>query len=301
MYNGIRKFHITERRACIFAAFRMEDKEHYSTEGEMSFLDHLEVLRWHLVRSTIAIVIAAVIAFIFKGFIFDTVILGPKRADFPTYKALCWISGKLSVWIPALFPDGVLCLGQDLPSLVNLTMAGQFTAHILTAFVAGLVIAFPYIVWELWRFIAPGLKSGEKRGTRGFITATTFLFLCGVLFGYYVIAPLAINFFLNYKVSEEVLNNPTLSTYISLITTIVLACGAVFELPVVVYFLTKAGILSPKVLRAFRRHAFIGALIVAAVITPPDVFSQILVTIPIVILYEVSIWISGMVVKKEAS
>ncbi|MEZ4720356.1 MAG: twin-arginine translocase subunit TatC [Flavobacteriales bacterium] len=271
-----------------------------SQEDEMSFLDHLEVLRWHLIRSILAILIAAIGAFIFKGFIFDTVIFGPKKPDFLTYRLLCKLSDKMSEIVPSMFPDGAICIGQDLPSLVNLTMAGQFSAHIMTALVAGLVIAFPFIIWEVWRFIMPGLKATERKYARGFVASTSFLFISGVLFGYYVICPLSVNFFLNYQVSEEVLNNPTLSTYVSLITTVVLACGAVFELPVAVYFLTKAGILSPKVLRAFRRHSIVGALIVSAVITPPDIFSQILVTIPILILYELSIWISGVVMKQQA-
>lgn len=267
---------------------------------DMSFLDHLEVLRWHLIRSLLAIVIGATTAFVFKGFVFDTLIFGPKKPDFFTYRLLCRLSEKMSEWMPSMFPDGAICIGQDLPTLVNLTMAGQFTAHIITALIAGIILAFPYIVWEVWRFIKPGLKASERKNATGFVIAASFLFLSGVLFGYYVISPLSINFFLNYQVSDEVLNNPTLSTYISLITTIVLACGAVFELPVLVYFLTRAGILSPTVLRAFRRHAIVGALVLSAVITPPDIFSQVLVSIPILILYELSIWISRLVTKKDA-
>lgn len=266
----------------------------------MSFLDHLEILRWHLIRSAVAIILGAITAFIFKNFIFDTLIFGALKPDFITYKFLCKASAKLSSWLPNLFPDGAICIGQDLPTLVNLTMAGQFMAHIVTAMVSGIILAFPYVLWEVWRFISPGLQKSERNVTRGFVAAASFLFFCGVLFGYLVISPLSINFFLNYQVSSEVVNNPTLSTYISLITTVVLACGAVFELPILVYFLTKAGILTPKVLRAFRRHALVGALILSAVITPPDVFSQILVTIPILILYEISIWISSLVLKRQA-
>lgn len=267
----------------------------------MSFLDHLEVLRWHLIRSIIAIMIAAIGAFIFKGFIFDTLIFGPKRPDFITYKVLCAFSNKLSIWIPALFPDGAICIGQDLPELVNLTMAGQFSAHILVSLIAGVIIAFPFILWEVWRFIGPGLKASERKMARGFIAAASFLFFSGVLFGYFVISPLSINFFLNYQVSETVLNNPTLTTYISLVTSVVIACGAVFELPILVFFLTKVGVVSPKLLKAFRRHALVAALILSAVITPPDVFSQILVSIPILILYELSIWISRIVSKRDAA
>lgn len=272
-----------------------------NSDNEMSFLDHLEVLRWHLVRSFSAILIAAIAAFIFKGFIFDTIIFGPKRSDFITYRLLCKFSDRMSDLLPFLFPDGAICIGQNLPSLVNLTMAGQFSAHIMTSIVAGLVIAFPYLVWEIWRFIKPGLAPTERKYARGFVSATSFLFLSGVSFGYFVISPLSVNFFMNYQVSSEVLNSPTLETYISLVTTVVLACGSVFELPVLIFFLTRAGLVSPKVLRAYRRHAIVGALIVSAVITPPDIFSQILVTIPIIILYEISIWISGVVIKRQTN
>lgn len=265
----------------------------------MSFLDHLEVLRWHIVRCVIAIVSASIVAFIFKGFIFDTVLFGPKQPDFITYRLMCQLSDAMSGQFPMLFPDGSICIGQNLPPLVNLSMSGQFSAHIVTALVAGVVVAFPYVVWELWRFISPGLREAERRNARGFVAATSLLFFLGALFGYYVISPLSINFFLNYQVSEEVLNSPTLGTYVSMMTTIVLACGAVFELPVAVFLLTKAGLLSPKLLKAFRRHSIVGALILAAIITPPDVFSQILVTIPILVLYEVSIRISGVVTKRQ--
>lgn len=270
-------------------------------ESEMSFLDHLEILRWHLVRSISAILIAAIAAFIYKGFIFDEVIFGPKKPDFLTYRALCALSNKLSEWMPLFFPDGAICIGQDLPALVNLTMSGQFSAHIVTSLVAGLIIAFPFIVWEIWRFVKPGLQPSEQRMARGFIASASVLFFAGVLFGYFVISPLSINFFLNYQVSEEVLNSPTLSTYISLITSVVLACGVVFELPIVVYFLAKAGVVSAAFLKAFRRHALVAALVLSAVITPPDVFSQILVAIPIMLLYELSIWIAGVVSKRDAA
>jgi sec-independent protein translocase protein TatC len=267
-------------------------------EAEMSFLDHLEILRWHLIRSITAILAAAIGAFIFKGFVFDTLIFGPKKSDFITYRVLCRASEQMSEWLPGLFPSGAICIGQDLPELVNLTMAGQFSAHILTSLVAGIIFAFPYLVWEVWRFIKPGLRKQERKMARGFVFSASLLFFAGVLFGYYVISPLSINFFLNYQVSSEVLNNPTLSTYISLITSVLIACGAVFELPILIFFLTKAGVVTPKLLKAFRKHALVAALILSAVITPPDVFSQILVSIPILVLYELSIWISRMVTKR---
>ncbi|HAQ72039.1 twin-arginine translocase subunit TatC [Salibacteraceae bacterium] len=279
-----------------------QDKQIGTTEeAEMSFLDHLEILRWHLIRSVTVIMLASIGAFVFKGFIFDVIIFGPKQPDFITYQFLCSFSKTMSELVPAMFPNDAICIGQNLPNLVNLTMAGQFSAHIITSLVAGVIIAFPYILWEVWRFIKPGLQNKERNMARGFVASASFLFFCGVAFGYFVISPLSINFFLNYQVSDEVLNSPTLSTYISLITSVVIACGAVFELPIVVYFLTKAGLLTPQILKAFRRHAMVGALLLSAVITPPDVFSQILVSIPIMILYELSIRISRIVTKKDAA
>jgi sec-independent protein translocase protein TatC len=278
----------------------MADKQLIGEEQEMSFLDHLEVLRWHIVRSLIAVVITSSFAFVYKNIVFDVVLFGPKKADFITYRILCKLSNKMSELLPSLFPDGSICIGQNLPDLTNLTMAGQFSAHILISLIAGFVVAFPYILWEVWRFIGPGLSQGERKNARGFVFFASMLFMLGVSFGYFMISPLSVNFLMNYQVSDLVVNNPTLSTYNTLVTTIVLACGAVFELPILVYFLTKLGLLTPEILRAFRKHAFVGALVLSAVITPPDVFSQIFVSIPVMILYEVSIRISGMVVKKQA-
>lgn len=268
-------------------------------EKEMSFLDHLEELRWHLIRMAVVVVIAAGFAFFRTDLLFETVLFGPKSSDFVTYRFFCALSQWLSGQFPALFPDGAICIGQHFPPLVNLTMAGQFTTHIVSAIIAGLVVAFPYIVWEFWRFVRPGLSPAEQRNARWFTAAVSFLFFAGAAFGYFVIAPLSVHFFMNYAVSPDVVNSPTLDNYISLVTTIVLSSGAVFELPVLVYFLARMGVVSAKWLRAFRRHALVAALILAAIITPPDVFSQVLVTIPILVLYEVSIGIAALVDKRR--
>lgn len=268
---------------------------------EMSFLDHLEELRWHIVRSLLAVSIGTILAFVFKGFVFDTVIFGPKKGDFPTYRLLCYLSNEMSALLPSLFPNGAICIGQNFPGLLNLTMTGQFMAHITTALIVGFIIGAPYIFWEIWRFISPGMHKKERKMARGFVAAASFLFFCGILFGYYVVCPLSINFLLNYQISESVVTQPTLSTYISLVTTIVIACGAVFEMPLLVYFLTRAGILTPEVLKAYRKHALVGALILSALITPPDAFSQILVSIPIMVLYQVSIRISALVKRQQAN
>lgn len=269
-------------------------------EKEMSFLDHLEALRWHLVRSVIAILSVALVAFMNKRIIFDVILFGPKKSDFITFRFFCRLSEKLNSLFPALVDKGVICIGQDMPKLQNITMAGQFTTHITSAIIAGLVIAFPYVIWEVWRFIKPALKDAEKRYASGVVFFASGLFFSGILFGYFLVVPLAVNFLLNYQVSEEVLNLPTLGNYISLVTMVSLACGIVFELPLMVYFLSKIGLIGPAFLRKFRKHSVVVILIIAAIITPsPDIFSQLLVAFPLYILYEVSIFISASVTKKN--
>ena len=276
----------------------MSDAENADGKEEMSFLGHLEALRWHLIRSVIAIIVFAIAAFSAKEFIFDVLIFGPKQSDFATYIWLC----KLSYWLHDIFPNFIaadsICIGQDMPKLQNITMIGQFMTHIMVSLIVGLIVGFPYIMWEVWRFIRPALKDTEKKFSTGLVFFTSLLFACGVLFGYYIVCPLSVNFFFNYQVSEEVINVPTLATYISTVTTIVLACGIVFELPILVFFLSKLGLVTPAFLRKYRKHAFVGSLVLSAIITPPDVFSQCLVSIPMMILYEISIFISKMVEKK---
>tara|TARA_R110002050_G_scaffold300586_1_gene470648 strand:- start:23668 stop:24498 length:831 start_codon:yes stop_codon:yes gene_type:complete len=264
--------------------------------GEMTFIQHLEVLRYHLMRSAIAVFAFSILAFVNKSFLFDEVIFGPKRADFFTFRKLCEFSEYLAIKVPSLISDGsLLCIGQDFPALQNIDMAGQFTSHIMVSMIAGLIVSFPYILWEMWRFIKPGLEKNESDYARGIVFWASLLFLTGVLFGYYIIAPLSVNFFFTYSISDQVQTLPTLSTYISTVTGVVLAAGVVFELPLIVYFLSKVGILSPKILKAYRKHFVVVALILSAIITPPDIFSQILVAIPLVFLYEISIHISGRV------
>jgi len=269
----------------------MNRKTKKNTE-QMSFLDHLEDLRWHLIRATLAVLVAGVVAFICKGFIFDTLIFGPKKVDFFTYRVFCQLSQTLGF-------DESFCLDK-LPFIIqSRTMAGQFSAHIWTAITAGFIISFPYVIYEFWRFIKPAMHDTEQKTARGFIFAASFLFFLGVLFGYYVITPLSINFLGNYNVSDEVLNEFDLSSYISLVRASVLACGIVFELPIVIYFLTKVGVVTPEILKKYRKFALVFVLILSAVITPPDIASQIIVSIPILILYEISIFISRAVMKKQ--
>lgn len=267
-------------------------------DQDMSFIQHLDVLRTHIMRSVIAILIFAVLAFLNKSFLFDDVIFGPKQPDFWTFRMLCNLSDYLSVNFPSLVSDpGALCIGQNIPPLQNISMSGQFTTHILISMIAGLIIAFPYVLWELWRFIKPGLEQKEVSYAQGLVFWGSLLFALGVLFGYYMVAPLSVNFFANYSISGEIQNLPTLSTYITTVTTVVLAAGVVFELPLIVYFLSKVGVVTPAFLRTYRKHFVVVALILSAIITPPDIFSQILVTIPLMFLYEISIRISGRVVR----
>jgi len=263
-----------------------------SSEQNMSFLSHLEALRWHLIRATLAIIIAGFVAFIAKGFIFDTILFGPKKVDFFTYRMLCNLSQMLGM-------EDSFCF-EELPFIIqSRTMAGQFSAHIWTAITAGFIVSFPYIIFEFWKFIKPAMHEHEQRTAKGFIFASSFLFFLGVLFGYFVIAPLSINFLGNYTVSPDVLNEFDLSSYTALIRSSVLASGFIFELPIIIYFLSKVGIVTPEILRTYRKFALVGVLIVAAVITPPDIASQVIVTIPVLILYEISIFISKAVLQKE--
>ena len=263
-----------------------------TSSNNMSFLEHLEELRWHIIRSLIAIISAGFICFLMKDFIFDTIIFGPKKMDFPTYKFLCQAATFIGV-------ETTFC-GDEFPFIVqNRTMAGQFSAHVMTSMISGFIISFPYILYEFWKFISPGLLKKEKAKSRGFIFISSMLFFIGVLFGYYIISPLSINFLGTYQVSSQVLNEIDLGSFISLVRSSAIASGIIFELPIIIYFLTKAGVVTPKSLVKYRKYALVLVLVLAAIITPPDVASQIIVAIPIVILYQVSIFISRIVVKNQ--
>jgi len=258
---------------------------------EMSFLNHLEELRWTLIRSTGAIFGFGFIAFFMKNFIFNKIILAPKSIDFFTYQFMCNLSKR--------FGTEGLCIDK-IPFVVqSRTMAGQFSVHIWTSIAAGFIMAFPFIVWEVWKFIKPALYPQERKGAAAFITASSFLFFVGILFGYYIITPLSVNFLGNYTVANEVKNNIDLSSYIGLLKASVLSSGLIFEMPIVIYFLTKMGLVTPEFLKKYKKYALIIVLILAALITPPDLISQIIVAIPMMILYELSIFISARVIKNQ--
>ncbi|WP_201309339.1 twin-arginine translocase subunit TatC [Flavobacterium sp. MK4S-17] len=269
-------------------------KSKKNKSGEMSFLDHLEELRWLLVRSSIAIVIGGCIAFTFSDFIFDEIIFAPKRGDFITYRFFCDIATKYDL-------DKSFCMDELPFEIQSRTLDGQFSTDLWTAITAGFILAFPFILWEFWKFISPALYEKERKYAVSFIITTSLLFFLGVLFGYYLITPLSLNFLGNYRISAVVKNDIDLQSYISVIKTTAISCGLVFELPIIIYFLSKVGLVTAAFLRNYRRYAYVIILIVAAVVTPPDVVSQLIVTFPLVILYEMSIFISAKMHKnKEA-
>ncbi len=258
----------------------------------MSFLEHLEVLRWHLIRSTLAIMLMAMLAFLGKSILFDVIIFGPKQPDFFTYELFCTISREIS-------NTELFCLSEMPFKILNTRMAGQFSTHIWVSLIAGFILAFPYVLYEFWRFIAPGLKSSERRYSRWVLFFGGILFLLGVSFGYYLIVPLSLQFLGSYTISDEINNLIDLNSYISTVSTVTLATGIIFELPVVIYFLARSGLVTADFLRKYRRHAIVLILVLSAVITPPDVASQILVSFPIFILYEISIRIAARLEKRQ--
>ncbi|MFT4770164.1 MAG: sec-independent protein translocase protein TatC [Cryomorphaceae bacterium] len=259
--------------------------------NQMTFLQHLEELRWRLIKAFVAIFAFGTIAFVFKSFVFDVLIFAPKSPDFITYRFFCYMSNLIGL-------DDSLCLASSF-ELQNITMSGQFTSHILVSMVLGFIVAFPYVFFQVWAFIMPGLSGNEKSTARGAVVATSLLFLLGVSFGYFLISPLSVQFLGGYTVSDQVDNIIALNSFITTVTMTTLSGGLVFQLPVVIFFLAKLGLVTPESLKKYRKHAFVGVLVLSAIITPPDVTSQILVTLPLMVLYELSIHIARIVVRKN--
>lgn len=266
----------------------MADRE----TGTMSFLQHLEILRWHLVRSAVAIVLGGILAFVAKAILFDVIIFGPKQPDFWTYRMFCEASRFLGT-------GELFCLDKMPFAILNTRMAGQFSTHIWVSLIAGFILAFPYVIYEIWRFIKPGLHPSERKYSRIILIFAAFLFMLGVLFGYYLIVPLSVQFLGTYNISAEITNFIDLNSYITTVSTVTLATGLIFELPVIAYFLGKMGLATAAGMKQYRKHAFVLTLILSAIITPPDISSQVLVTIPIVLLYEVSIKIVARIEKRQ--
>ncbi len=270
-----------------------EKKESKSKKNneEMSFLEHLEELRWHLVRASAAIVFGAIFIFINVKFIMDEILFAPKYPGFFTNRAFAWIALKFNS------PD--LAINTQPFNIINYDMAGQFSTHLSIALIGGIILSIPYIFWEFWRFIKPALYEKERKHATGAVFYSTLLFMSGILFGYYLIVPLSTHFFGSYRVSAEVVNQINLNSYISAVTTVILGSGIVFELPIVIYFLSKVGLVSTAFLKKYRKHAYILLLLLAAIITPPDVFSMLVVSGPLIALYELGVVLSKRVERKR--
>jgi sec-independent protein translocase protein TatC len=254
-------------------------------EKEMSFLDHLEELRWHILRSILYIGVVAIATFVAKDFVFNNIIFGPLSKDFLTYRILCGISDFICFYPPEM-------------ELITRVLGEQFLTHIKVSAWLGLVVSFPLVFWEIWKFISPGLYQKERSASRGIVLICSFLFMLGVLFGYFVMAPFAIKFLAEYSVGSFAVTAPTLSSFVGYMTMFTVPTGIVFEMPVVVFFLARAGLLGPGVMKKYRKHAVVGILLLAAIITPPDVVTQFLIGMPIFMLYEISITIAKRAEKK---
>lgn len=264
-----------------------------SEDKEMSFFDHLDALRKHLVRSAYAIALFSILGFVYMDYIFHQIILGPLRTDFISYRIVCALSHRF-------YNSDQFCVGNLNIDLLNTEMAGQFMMSFKLAFMAGLILAMPYMVYQLWMFLKPALSAKERSGTRGFVFYTVFLFVSGISFGYFILAPISVNFLSGYTISPLIENKIVISNVVSFLTLVVLGSGLIFELPMIMYFLARIGLISSEFLKKYRKHAFVVILIVAAIATPPDVVSQITLTIPLYSLFELGIVVVKRVEKQKS-
>ena len=269
-------------------------KNPQNPEGEMGFFDHVEALRWHLIRSAVAILVCSCVVGYYYEYVFDNIILGVQSRNFPTYRFLCWMAAK------APYLTG-LCMDHDLNiHLQNTAMFGQINLLFQYSMVLGVVISFPYIIWELWRFVAPALQESEAQKTGKVILACSGFFFAGIIFCYFIVFPFSLNFAVSFTVSPTIKNDFTIDNYIDFFTMMLVAIGGVFELPMIVYFLARLGILGPDIMRKYRSYAIVVIVIVAAMLDPsPDIFSQCLIGLPIYMLYELSIFIAARVEKNR--
>jgi sec-independent protein translocase protein TatC len=270
------------------------NKRKKDAKAEMSFIDHLEELRWHLIRSVIAVLIGAIVVFIYSDYIVDTVLFGPTRNDFISAQWLCTLGHKIGL-------GDAICFQEVKAEFLETTMTGQFIASFTVAFIGGFIIAFPYIFWEFWRFVRPALSDKERKNTRGVIFWVSFLFFLGVAFGYFILTPFMVNFYFNYKLSAQIKIMPTFSDYLENLIYTTVGIGVLFQMPLLVMVLARIGIVTAKFLRKYRRHAFVIIVIAAAIITPStDPFSLTIVTIPLYVLFEASIAVASRVNKRQA-
>ena len=268
--------------------------ETFDDGKDMSFFGHIDALRGHLFRSAIAIILLAIVAFVNKHLLFDVILFGPTQIDFWTYEWLCDLSFRVT-------GNDSYCIKEMGFVLSNITMSGQFTQHLFIAFISGVILAFPYVLWEFWRFIKPALNTKEQNYATGLVFFSSMLFFIGILFGYFFLAPLSINFLGSYRVSDLVSNEINLESYISFISTLTFATGLIFELPILVYFLAKIGLIGSMWMRKNRRYAVVVILILSGVLTPsPDVASQVMMFIPLYSLFELSIFVAKGVEKNHA-
>ena len=252
---------------------------------QMSFIEHLEELRWRLIRSAIVVILIGIVIWTFQEWIMNNVFMSMKKKDFFSFRIMCHYLGT--------------CV-EDIPvQLQSMTVSGQFGYALMMSFMGGLVVGFPFIFYQMWAFLKPGLKVGEKKMAKGIVFYVSMLFFFGISFGYFVVAPLSIQFFGSYQISSEIRNDFTISSYMSMILSTVFYTGLFFLLPVVSYLMTRIGLLNPEFLIKYRKHAIVGILILSAIITPPDIISQVIVSIPIFILYEIGIFISKRVAKNS--
>jgi sec-independent protein translocase protein TatC len=268
------------------------NKRKKDVNAEMSFIDHLEELRWHIIRMVIAVVIGAIFVFVYVDFIVDKILFAPTKADFISSQWLC----KLGKWIHT----DALCFADVKAKFLETTMTGQFISSFTLAFVGGFIIAFPYVFWEFWRFVRPALSDKERRRTRGVIFWVSLLFFIGVAFGYYILTPFMVNFYFNYKLSAQIEIMPSFSDYLENLIYTTVGIGVLFQLPLLVMVLAKIGIVTGRFLKKYRRHAFVLILIAAAIITPStDPFSLTIVTIPLYLLFEASIVIASRINRQQ--
>jgi sec-independent protein translocase protein TatC len=269
------------------------EQEIDEAEGEgMSFFDHLEELRWHIIRSIISILVFTIVAWIYQKEIFGGIIMAPTKVTFWTNRMLCKLADISSIESLCFKPAAFILQSRE--------VSGQFMMAFSQSIMVGLLFAFPYFFWEIWRFIKPGLKLKEAKAARGAVFWVSLLFFLGVLFGYYIVSPMAINFLASYQLDESIQNQFDINDYISLLSTMTLACGITFQLPMISFVLSQVGILTPSLMRENRRYAIVVILIIAALITPsPDAISQLLVTLPLLGLYEISILVSARIKKQK--
>ena len=261
-------------------------------EKEMAFLDHLEELRWHVVRAVAVVFICMIAAFIFVPWIFEHIVFAPAKLDFPAFKYMCEL-GKLT---------GLqeLCVTELPFKIQSRNMTGQFMMSLTAAFVIGLIVSFPYVVWELWSFVKPGLQTKERKFSKGAVFAVSFLFLLGVGFGYYILSPMTIWFLATYSISPMIVNEFDITSYVSTLASLILGCGLLFQFPMVIYFLSKVGIVTPQLMRKYRKHSIVVILVLGAIITPSgDPFSLTVISLPLYMLFEISIYISSVVVRRK--